>query len=237
MRFNDQYISFPPYISASWNRIAALSYEGGMLLFHLEGGQIITIPGIKPEIIELIFKAHASYLEKEKQLKTLLNLDPSKTILNVEKLTDLPVKLGLNPFEGLNSTAQHNPAFANAPDLPKDVLHKIASITKAIVGEESENFPKGEPHCNCFYCQIAKELHNPQEVDDLPSQEESVEEEAVKEEELGFQQWDIKPNGEKLYSVTNKLDRMEQYNVYLGNPVGCTCGQHGCEHILAVLRT
>ena len=41
---------------------------------------------------------------------------------------------------------------------------------------------------------------------------------------------------EKMFTVTNRLDKNEKFNVYLGKPIGCTCGKEGCEHILAVLR-
>ena len=33
------------------------------------------------------------------------------------------------------------------------------------------------------------------------------------------------------------LDPNEHYNVFLGTPLGCTCGEKDCEHIRAVLST
>ena len=42
---------------------------------------------------------------------------------------------------------------------------------------------------------------------------------------------------DKLFTVINKLDQQEKYNVFLGEPVGCTCGKQGCEHMLAVLKS
>ena len=63
------------------------------------------------------------------------------------------------------------------------------------------------------------------------------EEEIVSDEDLKFKTWDIVQTGEKLYDVTNPLDTKEQYHVYLGEPVGCTCGEQYCEHIRAVLSS
>ena len=40
-----------------------------------------------------------------------------------------------------------------------------------------------------------------------------------------------------LIVVTNPLDANEHYNVFLGDPIGCTCGQKNCEHIRAVLNS
>ncbi len=57
----------------------------------------------------------------------------------------------------------------------------------------------------------------------------------VKEEDLRFQQWTACRLEENMYSVTIKLDSIEHYHVYLGDPMGCTCGKKGCEHIVAVL--
>ena len=48
---------------------------------------------------------------------------------------------------------------------------------------------------------------------------------------------EITQTGDKLFTVVNKLDPQENYHVYLGHPVGCTCGKQGCEHILVVLKS
>jgi hypothetical protein len=87
------------------------------------------------------------------------------------------------------------------------------------------------PHCNCFHCQIARVLK--------PNKEDTQqnEEQEISAEDLQFEQWIITHTGDQLYSVINKLDDSEQYNVYLGEPIGCTCGQTGCEHLLAVLKS
>jgi hypothetical protein len=69
------------------------------------------------------------------------------------------------------------------------------------------------------------------------TQDEEEQEEMVSDEELKFRSWDVVQTGEKLYLVCNPIDSKEHYNVYLGEPIGCTCGQTHCEHIRAVLNT
>lgn len=60
--------------------------------------------------------------------------------------------------------------------------------------------------------------------------------EVVLDNELQFNQWDVEADGESVFKVTNKLDRDEEYRVFLGSPVGCNCGHVNCEHIVAALR-
>jgi hypothetical protein len=79
-----------------------------------------------------------------------------------------------------------------------------------------------------MHCQIAKALHG-----ELPEEQE----EEVTDEDLKFRLWDIDQTGDKLYVVTNPLDSKEYYNVFLGDPIGCTCGEKNCEHIRAVLNS
>ena len=61
--------------------------------------------------------------------------------------------------------------------------------------------------------------------------------EEISEEDLRFREWDIEQKGENLYLVRNPLNQKEEYNVFLGNPVGCTCGKDNCEHIRTVLNS
>lgn len=233
MRFNDKYFSFPPYISTSWKHVAALHTDENLLVVHLNDGDAIAIPGLKPEIIELIFGAHAAFLEKDgTAIFTSNHPNGSKVQASSrDGIVELPFKFGVMPFDG-GVPMQHNPEFAKAPDLPKEMVQKIASITKILAGDDPNALPKGEPHCNCFYCQIARATHQ-DDKQDIPA----IIDETVLDNELLFQQWEIKQAGEQLFTVTNKLDNHEHYNVFLGEPVGCTCGRHGCEHIIAVLNS
>ena len=132
----------------------------------------------------------------------------------------------------MGTLLQHNPEQADGPDLPPEVLEKITQLSKAMGIDDPEAAPKPEPHCNCMRCQIAKAMQAGLEKEERPAEEP---EEIVSDEELKFCSWDIKQTEDKLYCVTNRLDEKEHYHVYLGDPIGCTCGQTHCEHIRAVL--
>ena len=79
------------------------------------------------------------------------------------------------------------------------------------------SIPKAEPHCNCTYCQIARAI----QAGSLELGEHDEVEE-VSEEDLKFRDWDIEQKSEEIYEVTNPIDQNEHYQVFLGNPVGCT---------------
>ncbi len=119
---------------------------------------------------------------------------------------------------------QHNPQQSKLPDLPSQVLERLGSIVKSLGFDEGTLIPSPEENCNCVYCQLSRSLGG---EEDSPA----------KEEELTFRDWDIAQLEGKLYKVTSPLDPNEQYNVYLGTPLGCTCGHQDCEHIRAVLHT
>lgn len=230
IKINDKILSIPPYISTSWTRIAALHMKGGMLAITLVDGDTLLIPKLSQNDIDLIFQYHASYLENEQAVSSKKDLMQSKDIMDDKTEPSIRLAFG-NSLEGLGTLMQHNPNQANFPDLPPEVLQKIGAIAKIIEPSEDLIIPKAEPDCNCFHCQIARVIN--------PASTQSVQEEhhEVSEEELQFQQWNIVQTGDQLFSVTNRLDEHEKYNVYLGQPVGCTCGKAGCEHILAVLKS
>ena len=64
-----------------------------------------------------------------------------------------------------------------------------------------------------------------------------IQEEEVSREDLQFREWDIEQTSEKVYVVTNPLDKEEKYQIHLGKPIGCTCGSAHCDHIRAVLES
>lgn len=233
MKINDKILSIPPYISTSWNYVKSLQMKGPFLVITLIGGESIHIPNLKNEIIEQIFIAHANYLESTvENLKTgnsnLQNINPESI--------EMPFKLGISSIDGLGNPLMHNPAQKDAADIPKPILQKIAAIAKIISPEDITAMPKAEPHCNCLHCQIVRTINDAVEPEKLVIESEQDSEE-VKDEELAFQQWDVTPTGDKLFSVINRLDTQEKYSVYLGHPVGCTCGKSSCEHIIAVLKS
>ena len=134
-------------------------------------------------------------------------------------------------MESLSSVMQHDPSQKTAPDLPPDLLKKISTLAKIFNEETNSELPLPQENCNCMHCQIAKAMQigagkNPENLDD-----------EVSDEDLKFRIWDIQEEGNKLFSVINPLDKNEHYNVFLGSPLGCTCGKKNCEHIKAVLKS
>lgn len=230
MIINQKILSIPPYISTSWKNITSLHLEevnSSLILFIcLKNGTKIQIPGLNKPVIEKIFHSHAKHLE-----------DESEPSVNKEAAHNslfsfgMPLKPGIEGIESLGSAMQHSPDQANTPNLPPEVLSKIIGIVKVLGIEDSEHLPKPEPHCNCVHCQIAKALQIRSGIN-----EENLDEE-VSDEELRFKDWEIKQTGKDLFSVINPLDHEEQYNVFLGEPIGCTCGKKNCEHIKAVLKS
>ena len=241
MKINPKILSIPPYISTSWKNIASLHVENHpaclVLIVTLLSGVRIEVPHLEQAMIEGIFTAHARYLEHEEKS---FPKPPSLLPLNFPSIQEqtlalgLPLKNSITGMDHLGNLLQHNPEQADTPDLPSEVLQKIAQLSKTMGIEDPNAVPKPEPHCNCVHCQIARALqigclHNE------PAKEEI--EEIVSDEELKFRTWDILQTGDKFYKVSNPTDNEEQYNVFLGDPVGCTCGKDHCEHIRAVLNT
>jgi len=230
IKISDKILSIPPYLSTDWSRIATIHIKGGVLAITVRDGDTINIPNLPPEIIDQIFACHAAYLEKDHPAQSQ----------KVEMVKQMFIPLGdgpgggfsINGMEAMPIPMQHNPAQSNAPNLPPEVLEKLSVISKIFNQEESKLLVQPVQNCNCFYCQILKAI-NPTETVEHPE----ITAEVISNDELQFQQWIITQTDDKLYSVTNKLDTNEKYNVYLGDPVGCTCGQEGCEHILAVLKS
>lgn len=268
MKITSKILHYPPYISTRWNFVQAIYLKGEQLVVCLKDHSVIEIPGLSPDMLEVIFDAHADFLEAERSPQTGLKdrlprpresavtapdaLPPFPFLQNPENLfisglpahmadagSEATMRVGFGSIENLGAAMHHNSAQANMPDLPSEILTKIAAVAKIVAPDDVQSMPKPEPHCNCTYCQIARAVHqgaeNGQEAAPPPAGEQTDEE--VSDAELSFQQWEIAQTGERLYSVVNRLDSHEKYSVYLGHPVGCTCGKEGCEHILAVLKS
>lgn len=222
MKITSKILSIPPYVSTSWKNVATLhvhEISGAFLLtITMQNRMIIKVPNLDRSTIDTVFEAHARYIEEEQAPKGLPQFGMS-----------LPIKSETALAESLAMTMQHNPQQAHLPNLPHDFLDKIKMIMRVFGAEHLDSLPKAEPHCNCHYCQIARSLHG--EPPKPP------EEEVVTEQDLQFRTWDIKQTAEQLYLVSNPLDAKEHYSVFLGDPIGCTCGKNNCEHIRAVLNT
>lgn len=239
LKITNKILCIPPYISTSWSHVVALHVKDNVLVVSLAGGDKIDIPNLTDSQIETIFNYHASYIENKPNRPSSIPPEvmnspfigsPQLPSSNEEVGEAFRFSFG-TPIEGLpGMMMQHDPSQKDAPDLPAELLHKISLIVKVIGPTDLSLLPKEESGCNCFHCQITKALRQESEID-------SHEEPEISENDLHFEEWTITQVGDKLYSVISKLDPNEKYNVYLGEPIGCTCGKVGCEHILAVLRS
>ena len=217
MKINDKILNIPPYISTTWANITSLFTQNDILIVILKNKIKIKIPNLESDILELIFKTHAKTLETK----------PKQSIS-----FGFPTLGGIGGgLESITSGMQHNPEQKNAPNIPEDIKNKIANIAKLFAAEASMEIPKPIDNCNCVHCQISKAMQHGMGINI-----ENLDEE-VSDEDLKFRLWDIQEEGTKLFKVINPLDQNEHYNVYLGDPLGCTCGKKNCEHIKAVLNS
>lgn len=253
MKINNKFFSLPPYISTPWSNVETLHMKGSSLIVNLNDGNKVEIPGLDAAALENIFNVHAHFMEQhESNPEAFTDNTPgaitfpvSQMLMNIpgehaSTRIDIPLHLGSGAFEELGSALQHNPAQSSAPDLPHEILHKIVAITKIIAPEEATMMlPQPQENCNCIHCQIARTMHEAMSNDEPHAHvhHTPAEEDNVSEQDLQFQQWDISQTGDKMFTVINRLDSKERYSVYLGHPVGCTCGKEGCEHIVAVLKS
>jgi hypothetical protein len=237
MKINRKILSIPPFISTSWKNILSLHLENyethPVVVVILTNGSRIELPPLDSPIVEAIFEAHVRYVEHEQTHSNKGAVSQTKSA-NETLLTlgFAPFKNGVQSFDALGAALQHNSEQAESPDLPKEVLDKIAAISKAMGIEDDAMLPKAEPHCNCMHCQIARAIRDEKKAEAAPA-----EEEVVSLEELKFRLWDVAQTADRLYTVSNPLNADENYNVFLGEPIGCTCGEKNCEHIRAVLNT
>lgn len=222
MKITPKILSIPPYLSTTWKNISSLHMkeEGDTftLIVLLQNRVQIEVPGLNKETIDEIFEAHARSAEEVTVIP-----NPLESPFNFS----VPVKPD-GSFDALTTSMQHNPEQADLPLIPPDVLKKITMIARAFGLEETSSLDKPIPDCNCVYCQVTRAFHGEDPVEQV---------EEISTEDLKFRDWEVKQTGEQLYSVTNPLEINEQYNVFLGTPLGCTCGNKNCEHIRAVLNT
>ncbi len=155
---------------------------------------------------------------------TIPNLDRAQIEAIFQAHATYSSKPILPTLDGFPQSLEHNPALADSPLLPPEFMAKLADMLKSLNLDSLDTLLKPVDACNCPYCQVARSL--------LPT-----EEPLVADEELVFRDWIIQQTSDKLYDVTNPLDASEHYSVFLGTPLGCTCGQKHCEHIKAVLNT
>ncbi len=231
MKINSKMLSIPPYISTSWENVISLQVEdiSGKLIIFLKNNAVVSIPHLSKEVIEEAFNAHSDFIESL-----------SKPVPPLKQQMGFNVGVMPSGFmqETLGPIMGHDPKQKESPDLPSEVINKVANVAKALSVEiEAFNLPSDEPHCNCPYCQIARAIQGKQNPNKIPDIDNSLKETEILEGELKFREWDIKQLEKELYDVTNPNDASEHYQVFLGHPIGCTCGKSNCEHIRAVLNT
>ncbi len=230
MKITSKVLSIPPYISTTWTNVTSLHVkeESGAyrLVILLQDGPQVEIPNLDRSTIDVIFHAHAQSAEDR-----TVEIPTEKTLEELPLSFTLPLKNEGSGavIDAFGTPTQHNPEQADLPPLPPGVLKKITAIASAFGLETAlPNMPQAEPGCHCIYCQIMNALHSENEV---------AAEDEITEEDLKFRNWEIQQTADKLYIVKNPLDSNEHYSVFLGEPIGCTCGNKNCEHIRAVLCT
>lgn len=213
MKITPTLLSIPPFISTSWENVVSIQSRpvssSFTLLITLKSGSLVEIPHLDKTTVDEIFEAHTRYSQP---------LSPIS--FSLPFTTDGPA----GTFDG---AMQHNPEQSNLPDLPPQILDRMATIAKALGIDDAAVLPQPETGCNCIYCQVARAL----------SQTSEPEEEIVTEADLHFRDWEVTETAPHLYHVSNPLDPNEHYSVFLGTPIGCTCGKTNCEHIKSVLNS
>ncbi len=247
LKISDKIICIPPYISTTWDQISFMKTEEDTsgkftLSLHLLNGTIVQIPRLESSLIDLAFAAHLKFYENLSAKQEELHAkSPGQWMqalmgLSSDQGSSFPIRFAVNGMPGnlenFEKAFQHDPSQAETPALPPEMVEKISTIAKILSNGDLSGMPKPESQCNCMHCQIARAIHGTADQNEQVPLDDSV-----SDEELRFRNWDIVQTAEKMYVVTNPLDAREQYSVYLGTPIGCTCGQSHCEHIKAVLSS
>lgn len=224
MQITPKILNLPPYLSTTWDNIASLKTQietdSYSLFVTLKSGESIKIPNLDQPTINAIFKAHAQHIEHPVEETPKFRLPFSFS---------LPLNKAEGPISSLGNSMHHNSEQSDLPDIPPEVLEKISMVAKAFGLDDASVLPSPQEGCNCVYCQFTRAfMEKPKNLGN---------EIEILEDDLRFRDWEIKQTADKLYAVTNPLDANEQYSVFLGEPLGCTCGEKNCEHIKAVLRT
>jgi hypothetical protein len=229
ININKSILSIPPYISTQWHQISTLSFDEASttLIVTLINGTSVSIPNLEKSIIDKIFTMHAEHLQTTQQSDS----PPNNPQANIQIPFDMS-SMQLPGLESFSNIMSHDPAGADSPDLPPEVLDKVKVMRNALNLESSAfNMPEPVADCNCFHCQVNRALQG-------TPKEQPPTEEKIDESELTFKEWDIKNVGPDLFNVSNPLDKKEQYQVYLGKEnMGCTCGEKDCPHLIAVLKS
>lgn len=219
MKITPKLLQIPPFLSTSWDQVTSLYVQTKqdlpLLTVTLKDGAIVEVPHLTQKELDEIFQAHAHFA----------NSGLTTSLLESTFSFTFPTKLDTLLLDSVASQLQHNPEQTNLPPIPSHILSKIIAILRSInPNGEEVLFDKAHPGCQCTSCQLARAA-------------EGEKEEIVDVAELTFRDWEVSQKDQKLYDVVNPLDTNEHYTVFLGDPIGCTCGCKNCEHIRAVLHT
>lgn len=233
MKINHKVLSIPPYISTSWKNISSLQStqegEKHALIIHLQDGGLVRVPDLEAVVVQAIFGAHARHVETESKT-------PAEAPKRQSPVQEASPSIKFFEIENISSMMTHNEQEKNAPDLPSYILSKVQEISLEMGLSNSATLPTPEPGCNCPFCQIAKSIEKTSSK--APAQISYEEEEdLITEKDLAFTSWIIRPLKQNLYQVIHPDHLEDQYQVFLGSPIGCTCGSNQCDHIKAVLSS
>ncbi len=242
-KINSKILCIPPFISTAWENIKSLHFLAQSpepcLVVTLSSGTEIKIPGLSAQTIEDIFKTHTEHMDMSQDKTPSYNnpttLKKSETGKAPFFSFDLPFNFdNLGDVSALMNCTQHDMKLAHSEPLPPDLLEKVTKMA-SMMGLDIAKMKdlKAEPHCNCPHCQVVRSMSG----STIPSDQNDNIDEEVTESDLTFKEWDIREVGDKLHEVVNPLDSSEKYQVFLGNPVGCTCGKAHCDHLKAVLES
>lgn len=237
MKITPKIFSVPPYISTRWEFILSLRVKEHDLLVTLKDGIVCTVPNLPQETIDQIFEFHVNSEEAVDQERE--NLQPLLESMRsgFKELMQMLSKLGANAIGSIGKALEHDPNNAKLPDLPSDMVKKVQMLLNIIPKNDILAMPVGIEGCHCMYCQINRILRRAISNEENGTPDVMADSEPVEEKELQFSEWVVESTGEKLYKVSNKFNHSEEYRVFLGDPIGCTCGKPHCEHVLAVLRS
>lgn len=234
-----------------------------LLVVTLTNGAQICIPGLEERLLRRIFAIHAEVLEQGVPPSCSKPVQPEREAESARvrtqraapnRDTDMAggvAELGVEgPWEtqsgrlGLldnlplsdqeiaeleQQLLDHRPELTESPDLPTALLQRMSVMGQFLHPDILEQMPRAVAGCRCPFCQLHRVLHREPPDTALPPVEE------VSEQDLLFRSWIVQDCGDHLFEVTNSTDPAECYRVFVGEPVGCTCGRHGCEHVKAVL--
>lgn len=253
-QITDTFVSIPPYLSVRWSDVRSLAFEDEELIVSLKDGNQIYVPHLSKEDLEEIFEAHLVVMNRSEELTSFDEDEMEESLtLRMDRHREPPVsevsssggevpflRMDLSQMGQVGTMMQHNPDQSDMPPIPPEVLAKIAKVAQALGPVDTATIPQPEPHCNCVHCQITRAIHQVNLGEEVTGREEEGEmEEEVSDEDLSFLDWIViqDTDNEKMFTVTNPLNREEKYRVFLGEPVGCTCGEAHCEHIVAALQS